>query len=135
MKTSHCIVVIFFLAVVVLPVYGQDIQKADQLGEEFQRQMPYSKPKIDSGETPGQPQPEDYTAPPEREKSETAGQPQGYDAPLCYNPHYGNYERCYPQDSDDWRSNYDSPHFQFWWQQWRNCPPGYHFRPGWGCMR
>lgn len=123
----------FFLAVSVWAVYGQDIHKEDKLGEEFQRQMPYSKERPQSGETPGQPQPKDYIAPTEKEKTDTT-QSQMHERPVCYNPYYGKYEPCYPRDSEQWRFFYSLPHFQLWWDKWQNCPPGYHFRTGKGCF-
>lgn len=134
MKVFRCFFTAFFLAVSACAVYGQDINRADKLGEEFQRQMPYSKERPQSGETPGQPQPKDYIAPAERERPD-ATQSQVYEQPICYNPYYGNYEPCYPRDSEQWRFFYSSPHFQLWWDKWRSCPSGYHFRNGKGCFR
>jgi hypothetical protein len=133
-NTSRCIAGVFFLAIFAGPVCGQDIQRADNLGDEFQKQMPYSKEKPQSGETPGQPQPEHYVAPPERERPDAA-QPPGNGYPLCYNPYYGRYEPCYPEGSEQWRHFYSSPHFQLWWDKWRSCPSGHHFRIGKGCFR
>ncbi|MCL5023432.1 MAG: hypothetical protein M1497_08730 [Nitrospirae bacterium] len=112
-----------------------EIDKADRLGEEFQRQMPYSKERPETGETPGQTQPGDYTAPSEREGTLAPAQPGGYDEPLCYDPYTGTYEYCYPEDSDYFRSRFQSPGFPFWWERGRSCPPGYHFEPGRGCYR
>lgn len=124
-----------FIFLLPFPGYTGDIQRADELGEDFQRQMPYSKERPQSGETPGQAQPKDYIAPPEREKTEPTPRPQGYDYPLCFNPYTRAYENCYPEDSEHWRLRYSSPDFRFWWEHGRACPPGYYFRPGRGCYR
>lgn len=117
------------------PGYPGDIQRADELGNDFQRQMPGFREKPQSGETPGQAQPGDYVAPPEREKNEPASQPRSGDYPLCYNPYTRAYETCYPEGSENWRLRYGSPDFRLWWESGRSCPPGYYFRPGRGCYR
>lgn len=117
------------------PAYAGTGKGASELGDDFQRQMPYSKERPQSGETPGQAQPEDYTAPPERERNEAPSEPQGRDFPLCYNPYTGGYENCHPEGSEYWRLRYDSPDFRFWWEHGRTCPPGYYFKPGRGCYR
>lgn len=116
-------------------VYSQDLRRAEELGNDFQQQMPYSTERPGSGETPGQAQPGDYVAPPEREQGEPAAQPRGGDYPVCYNPYTRAYEPCYPQDSEYWRMRYNSPDFRIWWEQGRSCPSGYYFRPGRGCYR
>ena len=126
---------IVFVILLSCPGYSGNIERANELGEDFQRQMPYSKEKPQSGETPGQAQPGDYVAPPEREKNEPAAQPRGGDYPVCYNPYTRAYENCNPEDSENWRLRYSSPDFRLWWEQGRSCPPGYYFRPGRGCYR
>jgi hypothetical protein len=136
MKTTGIIFAfIVFLFALCHPVYAGDLERANELGEDFQRQMPYSRERPQTGETPGQTQPRDYVAPPERERSEPAPQPGGGDYPVCYNPYTRVYENCYPQDSEYWRLRYNSPDFRFWWEQGRSCPSGYYFRQGRGCYR
>jgi hypothetical protein len=115
------------------PAYAQSGKGANELGDDFQRQMPYSKENPQSGE--GQTQPQDYTAPPDREKPEPQTTPQGTDYPLCYNPYTRVYEYCHPEDTDSFRLRLRSPDFRFWWEHGRSCPPGYYFKPGWGCYR
>lgn len=115
------------------PAYAGGGKGASELGEDFQKQMPYSKEKPQSGE--GQPQPRDYTAPPEREKPEARTPAQAPDYPLCYDPYTRTYEYCHPEDSDSFRMRLRSPDFRFWWESGRTCPPGYYFRPGWGCYQ
>jgi hypothetical protein len=124
-----------FLSLLTCPGYPGSLEKADELGDDFQRQMPWSREKPQSGETPGQAQPRDYVAPPEREKTETTTRPQGETFPLCFNPYTRGYETCYPEDSEHWRTWYNSPDFRLWWEQGRSCPRGYYFRPGRGCYR
>ncbi len=116
------------------PAFAGGIYRADELGDDFQGQMPYSKDRPQTGETPGQMQPGDYTSPP-GEGTGALPQPQGGDYPLCYNPYSRGYENCYPQGSEYWRQRYDSPDFRLWWDHGRTCPPGYYFKPGWGCYR
>jgi hypothetical protein len=117
------------------PAYPEDASRANELGEDFQRQIPGYKEKPQGGETPGQTQPQDYTAPPDREKPEPQTTPQGTDYPLCYNPYTRVYEYCHPEDTDSFRLRLRSPDFRFWWERGRSCPPGYYFKPGWGCYR
>ncbi len=124
-----------FVFLLPCPGYPGDIERANELGEDFQRQMPYSKERPQTGETPGQVQPGDYVAPPERERNEPPPQPRAGDSPVCYNPYTRAYETCYPQDSEYWRLRYSSPEFRLWWDQGRSCPSGYYFKHGRGCYR
>ncbi len=136
MRTPEIVVAaVVFVFLFSCPGYPGNIERANEMGEDFQRQMPYSKERPQTGETPGQAQPGDYVAPPEREKSEPPSQPQAGDYPLCYNPYTRTYENCYPQDSESWRLRYNSPDFRLWWDHGRSCPSGYYFRSGRGCYR
>mgnify|MGYP006268487043 FL=1 len=127
--------IIALLSVFANPGYPGNNERANELGNDFQNQMPWSKEKPQSGETPGQAQPRDYVAPPEREMTETTTRPQGEMYPLCFNPYTRAYETCYPEGSENWRTWYNSPDFRFWWEQGRACPRGYYFRPGRGCYQ
>ena len=73
-----------------------DIEKANQLGEEFQRQMPWSRESPQSGEYYGSPQPKSYFSTPERELPES--EPPMAQYPFCYNPYTRIYEYCYPPE-------------------------------------
>ena len=134
-KSGIAVTTVICICLLSYPAFPGSVSRANELGDDFQRQMPYSKEKPQSGETPGQAQPEDYTAPPERERTEAPSQPQGYDNPLCYNPYTRGYENCYPEGSEYWRQRYDSPDFRLWWEHGRTCPSGYYFNPGRGCYR
>ncbi len=133
---NRAISVVAGLLVVFLscPVFAQNLRRADELGEDFQRQMPYSKDKTQSSETPVQAQPREYTAPAGGEQPSATGI-QGNEYPLCYNPLSGVYEYCDPGDSEYFRQRFQSPDFRYWWERGRACPPGYYFRQGWGCYR
>lgn len=135
MKPIRGFLAFCFLAIFSWPAYCQDVRKADQLGEEFQKQMPYSKEKPQSGETPGQSQPKEYITPPESHKLRASPEPKNYEYPFCYNPYTRLYEYCYQDDYDTFRLRYRSPELLFWWEHGRRCPPGYYFKPGWGCYR
>jgi len=111
-----------------------DAEKAGQLGEDFQKQTPWGKDAPDTGEFRGTPQPKEYRSSPEDEQPRDEGQ-KVREYPLCYNPYTGGYEYCYPSDSYYFRMRFRSPEFRFWWEHGRTCPPGYYFRPGWGCYR
>lgn len=128
------VVILSFSLLLPCALYSEtrssDIERADRLGEEFQKQMPWSKEKPQSGEFYGTPQPKDYLSPPEKE--ETQSEPDAQ-YPYCYDPYTGYYEYCYrgydPLYGDDyWR-------LRFRWDHGKRCPPGFHFKPGWGCYR
>lgn len=109
----------------------KDIEKADKLGEEFQRQMPWSKERAPAGE----PLTRDVPQSPESQKPKDEPESQWKQYPLCYNPHTHRYEYCYPGDPDYFMLRFRSPKFRFWWDYGRSCPPGYYFAPGQGCFR
>lgn len=103
----------------------KDIEKADKLGEEFQKEMPWAKERQPQKEllTPVPPPPADTT------ESKTVQNP------MCYNPYTGAFESCNPDDYEHFRLRWQSQKFRFWWEHGRACPAGYHFNPGWGCYR
>ncbi len=109
----------------------KDIEKADKLGEEFQKQMPWSKERTPGGE----PLTRELPQPPESQKQKDESESQFTRYPLCYNYYTRRYEYCYPRDSDYFMLRFQSPKFRFWWEHGRSCPPGYHFVPGEGCLR
>ncbi len=130
--------------------FSEDIGKADQIGEEFQRQAPWSETAPGSGAYHAPPQPEEYLSPPEPEEPEPPAAPR----PYCYNPYTGLYEYCYPggylhgyfhpryryeylhSDEDTrYRFELDLPGFYLYWEKGGRCPPGYRFIPEWGCYR
>ncbi len=136
MKMSGiALTVVFLIGLFSSSVCASQTSRADELGDDFQGQMPGYKEKPRSGETPGQAQPQEYTAPPDREKPDSQAPPQGSDYPLCYNPYTRDYEYCHPEDVDSFRLRLRSPDFRFWWEHGRSCPSGYYFRSGWGCYR
>ena len=133
-KSGIAAMAVLCICLISCPVFAWSISRANELGDDFQRQMPYSREGPQSGETPGQMQPGDYTSPPERERPEATSQPQGGDYPLCFNPYTRGYENCYPEGSEYWRLRYNSPEFRYWWEHGRTCPQGYYFKPGRGCF-
>ncbi len=133
-KLRIAAIAVLYICLLSDPGSAGSISGAANLGDDFQRQMPYSKEGPQSGETPGQIQPGDYTAPPERERTDLPAQPRVSDSPLCFNPYTGGYETCYAEGSEYWRERYNSPDYRYWWEQGRTCPPGYYFRPGRGCF-
>lgn len=122
---------------------GDDLEKVDRLGEEFQRQMPWSKEVPQSGAYEGTPQPEGYLSAPGREAKET--EPSAAQYPYCYNPYTRRYEYCpggrYPYHHPYYYyENYfylriGWPKFYFYWEGGESCPPDYYHRQGWGCYR
>ncbi len=118
---------------------SDDAEKADKLGEEFQKQAPWFREKPQGDEGKGEPQPELYIHTPEGKEEKQDKYPycrypdcpEQY--PLCYNPDLEVYEYCYPADSSDFRLRFHSPKFRLWWEHERVCPPGYFFTPGSGC--
>lgn len=116
---------------------SSDIERADQLGKEFQRQMPWSKDIPKSGAYEGMTQPEGYYFAPEKELSEEEMSKMSK-PPYCYNPGTYRYEYCYP--SYDNLKYYDHnkyrlrlPGFYLYWGHGEKCPPKYHFSPERGC--
>lgn len=75
-------------------ISAENIKKAEQLGEEFQRQMPWSRKSPQSGAYYGMPQPESYFSTPERELPDFK-EPYVIQYPYCYNPYTRQYEYCY----------------------------------------
>jgi len=127
---------------IVMPAFAasDDTDKADKLGEDFQKQSPWFREKPKSDENTGTPQPEQYLRNPEGEKKEETQKypycrypdcPEQY--ALCYNPDLDTYEYCYPADSDHFRLRFRSPKFRDWWERERACPAGYSFTPDGGC--
>jgi len=112
-----------------------DIEKADQLGEEFQKQGPWTRQAPQAGGFYGMPQPEDYLATPESQRPKDESESSVMQYPLCYNPYNRVYEYCYPRESSYFNLRFRSPEFRFWWRRGRACPPGYYFVPEEGCYR
>lgn len=103
----------------------KDIEKADKLGEEFQKDMPWAKDR--------QPQKEPLTPAPQTPSAATEQKTLQY--PMCYNPYTGGFESCNPDDYEHFNLRWQSQKFRFWWEHGRACTKGYHFKPGWGCYR
>jgi hypothetical protein len=121
---------------------SDNTEKADKLGEEFQKQSPWFREKPESDESIVTPQPEHYLRIPEEKKEEeTQGNPYCYypyceeQYPLCYDPDTGLYEYCYPADSFSFKFRFHSRKFRQWWDHERACPPGYFFKNNIGCAR
>lgn len=114
---------------------SDNIEKADQLGEEFQKQGPWTRQAPQDGGFYGMPQPKDYLAPPESQLPQYESENSTVQYPLCYNPYNRAYEYCYSGDSSYFQLRFRSPDFRFWWRRGRTCPPGYHFVPEEGCYR
>ncbi len=110
------------------------IEKADKLGEEFQREGPWSR-QAPQGGFYDVPQPRDYLATPGSQFPPDDAGSDMTQYPLCYNPYAGYYEYCYPRESSYFRSRLRTPGFRSWWRRGRSCPPGYHFIPEEGCYR
>lgn len=110
------------------------IETADKLGEDFQKQGPWSRKESPGDGFYGIPQPGEYQTPgsqvPEEESEYNINQ-----YPLCYNPYERLYEYCYPKGSSYYRSRFRSPDFWSWWRRGRVCPPGYYFVPEEGCYK
>jgi hypothetical protein len=133
--------VLFFLSTVLYGVQTEagetssspsvDTEKAEQLGEEFQNQMPGARSSSRSSDSTVIPQPDAYSSP--EEKKEPDYNQMQY--PLCYNPATGFYEYCYAHDSDHFRLRFRSSDFKFWWEKGRKCPSGFHFKSGQGCFK
>jgi hypothetical protein len=112
-----------------------DVEKADQLGDEFQRQMPWYARTPQSGAFFGIPQPKEYLSAPESEIPPESSEYLSRQYPLCYDPYTGSYEYCKPRNSYYFRVKLRSPQFRFWWSKGRFCPYGYFFIPDRGCYR
>jgi len=117
-----------------LSVTDKDIEKADRLGEEFQKQGPWSRQEPQDGLFYGIPQQGKYLTTPESELQDGSGSVLTQ-YPLCYSPYTGSYEYCYPRGSSYFKSRFRSPAFRSWWRRGRVCPPGYYFMPDEGCYR
>jgi hypothetical protein len=112
-----------------------NIERANKLGEEFQKQGPWSRKSPQDQDFYGIPQPEDYLATPESQLPKSESDMSSVPYPLCYNPYTRVYEYCYSGDSSYFQSRFSSPEFRFWWKRGRTCPPGYYFVPKEGCYR
>jgi hypothetical protein len=118
------------------PLAGdKNIEKADRLGEKFQRQGPWSRKEPQDGLFYGIPQPGEYLATPESQLPKDDSGVGITQYPLCYNPYTGSYEYCYPRGSSNFRARFRSADFRSWWRRGGACPPGYYFMPGEGCYR
>ncbi len=114
---------------------SDSIQRAMNLGDEFQDMGPWSGHAGRDSGFYGLAQPRDYLTAPESKRITTD---QGTDSaayPLCYNPYQRAYEYCYPRDSAYFQLLLRSADFRAWWSRGRVCPPGYYFRYGKGCYR
>lgn len=144
MKVLRIFIVLIGMGVLSSPTYAaagklqtrdRDIEKADRLGEDFQRKGPWTRPESSGDGFYGIPQPEEYLASPESKlpKEDRGAALTHY--PLCYSPYTGYYEYCYPRESSYFKSRFRSPAFRSWWRSGRACPPGYYFVPEEGCYR
>lgn len=154
-KITFIVLLLVFFSIIYSDIYSEqrmgvllsfaasdNTEKADKLGEEFQKQSPWFREKPKSGESTGVPQPEQYLRCTEDKKEEeTQSNPYCYypyceeQYPLRYDPDTKPYEYCYPVDSFSYKFRFRSPKFRLWWDQERACPPGYFFRPNFGCTR
>ncbi|MEF9476076.1 MAG: hypothetical protein L0958_05240 [Candidatus Mariimomonas ferrooxydans] len=112
----------------------KDIEKAEELGEEFQMQMPWSREKSQSGSHYDISQPEAYRATPEKELPASEEKTL---YPYCYNPYTYRYELCYYRYyyDDYYRLRLHLPKFNFSLEHERGCQDGFYFKTGWGCYK
>jgi hypothetical protein len=116
-------------------IRSENLERVNNLGEEFQRQGPWSRKSPQDGGFYDIPQPDSYLATPESQLPKSEPEVSAVPYPLCYNPYIRVYEYCYSGDSSYFQSRFSSPQFRFWWKRGRTCPPGYYFVPEEGCYR
>ena len=114
---------------------SDNIDKADNLGDEFQKQGPWSRQAPAGDGSTATPQPEEYLATPKSQIPGSESEGGSVQYPLCYNPYKQVYESCAPMDSSDFQLRLRSPAFRLWWKKGRTCPSGYYFVPEKGCYR
>lgn len=144
MKLPWLILFLFGIALIFSRSYSEagalslrdsDIEKADRLGEGFQKQGPWSRQESRGNGFSVIPQPEEYRTASDSQAQKDESEYGMNQYPLCYNPYAGLYEYCYPRESSLYRSRFRSSEFRSWWRKGRICPPGYYFVPDEGCYR
>ncbi len=113
---------------------GSDYQEIERLVDEFQSQVPWFRtPGIRDSSREGQPQPPSYLS----EDQEEASQAElSYSGPsICFDPFARRYYYCFPDDPVIYEPFPYPHHYYFGWNPLMNCPPGYFWRPGKGCLR
>jgi hypothetical protein len=143
MATTFFVLSLFFLSASSLHSETENVtepdsnkfERVEQLGEEFQRLMPWSRRTPQSDTYYDTPQPKEYFSTPEIELPQKDADYQYMRYPLCYNPYNRLYEYCYSRDSNYFKLRFRSPEFRFWWKSGRGCPAGFYFVPGSGCYK
>jgi hypothetical protein len=129
-----CLLVGLFLSSVVEGGEIENLKNVDSLSEEFQRQMPWGREERE-GYYPVIKQPEEYTAPAEKEEKQDQTYYYYYRHFICYNPHTGLYEYC-PSTKKEYyfRLGIKTPGFYLYWYKGVLCPEGYIYLPEKGCQ-